>query len=91
MSVSWNQGIAVRSLAAASRWRNPAEHDLLVAECLASAADGDVAAYFDLGVVYSTGGQGVACDLIEAHKWFNLGAASRPREAASAAPTFPKR
>jgi len=48
--------------------------DLLVASCLAAAAQGDISAYYDLGVAYSTGSHGVDCDLIEAHKWFNLAA-----------------
>lgn len=48
--------------------------DVMVATCLAAAAQGDVSALFDLGVAYSTGSHGVACDLIEAHKWFNLAA-----------------
>jgi TPR repeat protein len=48
--------------------------DIVVARCLAAAAVGDVGSYFDLGVVFSTGGHGIACDLIEAHKWFNLAA-----------------
>jgi TPR repeat protein len=48
--------------------------DLLVASCLAAAAQGDTTAYFDLGVAYSTGSHGIGCDLIEAHKWFNLAA-----------------
>lgn len=56
--------------------------DILVANCLAAASQGDIAACFDLGVAYSTGSHGVACDLIEAHKWFNL-AASRGHEEAS--------
>jgi len=56
--------------------------DLLVAECLAAAAAGDTTAYFDLGVIYSTGGHGVAADLVDAHKWFNL-AASRGHEEAA--------
>jgi len=60
---------------------DPATHDLIVAECLAAAANGDMAAYFDLGVVFSTGGNGVDCDLIEAHKWFNLAAISGHEEA----------
>ena len=47
---------------------------MLVARCLADAAKGSVSAYFDLGVAFSTGGHGVDCDLIEAHKWFNLAA-----------------
>jgi hypothetical protein len=48
--------------------------DLLVASCLAAAAAGDLSAYFDLGVAYSTGSHGAPIDLIEAHKWFNLAA-----------------
>ena len=55
--------------------------DLLVAECLAAAAQGDISAYFDLGVAFSTGGHGIACDMIEAHKWFNLAAVSGHEEA----------
>jgi TPR repeat protein len=58
-----------------------AARNLLVAECLAAAADGDTAAYFDLGVAFSTGSHGVACDLIEAHKWFNLAAVKGHAEA----------
>ena len=48
--------------------------DLHLARCLAAAAAGDTDAYYDLGVAYSTGSHGVASDLIEAHKWFNLAA-----------------
>ncbi len=63
-------------------WIQPVDHatatatdtDLLVATCLAAAASGDVSAYFDLGVAFSTGSHGAAVDLIEAHKWFNLAA-----------------
>lgn len=55
---------------------------LLVAQCLAAAAQGDIIAYFDLGVAFSTGSHGAPCDLIEAHKWFNL-AASKGHEEAS--------
>lgn len=50
--------------------------DMLVARCLAAAAKGNISAYFDLGVAFSTGSHGVECDLIEAHKWFNLAAVS---------------
>ncbi len=39
---------------------------------LAAAASGDSRAYFELGVLYSTGSAGTAVDLVEAHKWFNL-------------------
>lgn len=56
--------------------------DLLVAKCLAAAARADTSAYFDLGVVFSTGGHGVDADLIEAHKWFNLAAVQGHEEAA---------
>ena len=54
---------------------------LLVASCLAAAAQGEISAYYDLGVAYSTGSHGVSCDLIEAHKWFNLAAVSGHAEA----------
>ena len=56
--------------------------DMLLAKCLAAAAQGDESAYFDLGVAFSTGSHGGACDLIEAHKWFNLAAAGGSEEAA---------
>ncbi|MDE1468560.1 hypothetical protein [Aurantiacibacter sp. D1-12] len=56
--------------------------DMLVARCLTAAADGDINAYYDLGVAFSTGSHGVECDMVEAHKWFNL-AASKGHEAAS--------
>ena len=56
--------------------------DMLVAHCLAAAAQGDASAFYDLGVAYSTGSHGVGCDLIEAHKWFNLAAARGHEEAA---------
>lgn len=56
--------------------------DLLVASCLAAAANGDSNALFDLGVAYSTGSHGVECDMIEAHKWFNLAAVGGHEEAA---------
>ena len=55
--------------------------DLVVARCLAAAAAGDTSAYFDLGVAFSTGSHGVECDLIEAHKWFNLAAVAGHAEA----------
>ena len=55
--------------------------DLLVASCLAAASQGDISAYYDLGVAYSTGSHGVDCDLVEAHKWFNLAAVSGNAEA----------
>lgn len=70
-------------------WTMPAdftpadEHttDVLVASCLAAAAQGDTNAYFDLGVAFSTGSHGAPCDLIEAHKWFNLAAVAGHEDA----------
>ncbi|WP_226795700.1 hypothetical protein [Altererythrobacter sp. CC-YST694] len=56
--------------------------DRLVASRLTAAAAGDVNAYFDLGVAFSTGSHGAECDLIEAHKWFNLAAVQGHEEAA---------
>jgi len=53
----------------------------LIATCLAAAAAGDENAYFDLGVAFSTGSHGAQCDLVEAHKWFNLAAVSGHEEA----------
>ena len=56
--------------------------NLTIAAFLADAAAGDIAALFNLGVAYSTGSSGAQCDLIEAHKWFNL-AASKGKTAAA--------
>ncbi|MFN4113786.1 MAG: hypothetical protein ACK4GD_07575 [Sphingomonadaceae bacterium] len=56
--------------------------DLMVASCLAAAAQGDMEAYYDLGVAFSTGSHGAPCDLVEAHKWFNLAALGGHEEAA---------
>lgn len=46
----------------------------LIDSRLADAARGDIDAYYDLGMVYSSGAAGIGIDLIEAHKWFNLAA-----------------
>jgi hypothetical protein len=48
----------------------------LIESRLADASQGSSNAYFDLGVIYSTGSDDVEVDLIEAHKWFNLAALS---------------
>jgi TPR repeat protein len=48
----------------------------LIESRLTEASQGSNNAYFDLGVIYSTGSEGVDVDLIEAHKWFNLAALS---------------
>jgi len=49
---------------------------------LAAASQGQVGACFDLGVAFSIGSNGATCDLIEAHKWFNLAAARGHEDAA---------
>ena len=46
----------------------------LIESRIADAVRGNVHALYELGVAYSTGSGGVAVDLIEAHKWFNLAA-----------------
>ena len=43
---------------------------------IAGAQRGDSAAYFDLGMAYSSGSGGIGVDLVQAHKWFNLAALS---------------
>ena len=48
----------------------------LIESRIADAARGNTDAYYDLGIAYSTGTEGVDVDLIEAHKWFNLAALS---------------
>jgi uncharacterized protein len=70
-----------KSKLAASQPAASADDDMLVANCLAAAAQGDITAYYDLGIAFSTGSHGVDCDLVEAHKWFNLAAVSGHEEA----------
>ena len=55
----------------------------LIESRMRDAARGNPNAYYELGMVYSSGAQGVDIDLIEAHKWFNL-AAVAGNEAAQA-------
>lgn len=47
---------------------------------LTEAAAGDAQARHALGIVYSCGSFGIAIDLIEAHKWFNLAALAGSEE-----------
>jgi len=56
--------------------------DLYLARRLAAAAAGEPEAYYDLGVIYSTGTHGVSSALVAAHKWFNLAAVAGHEEAA---------
>ncbi|MCA1750050.1 MAG: hypothetical protein ABR601_07325 [Parasphingopyxis sp.] len=48
--------------------------NFLIESRLRDAARGNMDAYYELGIVYSTGSEGAEVDLIEAHKWFNLAA-----------------
>lgn len=81
MAQAWIKLVSSDDSASVSAQTNEAG-DLLVATCLAAAANGDNSALFDLGVAFSTGSHGVACDMIEAHKWFNLAAVGGHEEAA---------
>jgi len=60
-----------------------AAHDALVAQYMAAAEQGCSEALFDLGMVFSTGAHGMAVDLVEAHKWFNLAAVGGQESAAN--------
>jgi len=53
----------------------------LIESRLRAAARGDMRAYYDLGMIYSTGSGGGAIDLVEAHKWFNLAAVAGSEDA----------
>ncbi|MEZ0242226.1 MAG: hypothetical protein ACAH11_02545 [Sphingomonas sp.] len=48
----------------------------LIESRLRDAARGDADACYDLGMVYSSGSDGIDIDMIEAHKWFNIAAMS---------------
>jgi len=74
-------GWAGNTSAAGSKPANCGEADMFLAQCLAAAADGDRAAYYELGIAFSTGTNGMSCDLVEAHKWFNLAAVGGHEEA----------
>lgn len=52
-----------------------ASGETMLGAWLAEAGMGEARACYDLGVAFSTGSNGAPCDLIEAHKWFNLAAA----------------
>ena len=41
---------------------------------LQRALQGEAEAFYELGVAYAAGREGVGIDLIQAHKWFNLAA-----------------
>ncbi len=58
------------------------EAGAIIARCLAAYENGSIDALYDLGVAFSTGSHGTVCDLIEAHKWFNIAASKGHEEAA---------
>ncbi len=58
-----------------------ASTEKLVCQCLSAYFDGDEEALFELGCAFSTGSRGALCDLVEAHKWFNLAASKGHEEA----------
>ena len=82
MAQTWIKLVSETETSAPASMGDSAATDTLVATCLAAAAAGDMDALFDLGVAYSTGSHGAPCDLIEAHKWFNLAAVGGHEEAA---------
>ncbi|TKD50441.1 SEL1-like repeat protein [Sphingomonas baiyangensis] len=53
----------------------------LVESRLMDAVRGDANAAYDLGMVFSSGAEGMSVDLIEAHKWFNIAAMTGRRDA----------
>ncbi len=55
--------------------------DAIISTCLARYEQGSIDALYDLGVAFSTGSQGLACDMIEAHKWLNIAASKGHEEA----------
>ena len=66
----------------AGRIDQSGEGEATIAEYLGAFAKGSVDALYDLGVAFSTGSHGVTCDMIEAHKWFNIAASKGHEEAA---------
>lgn len=53
----------------------------LIESRMRDAVRGDAQACYELGIVYSSGADGVDVDLIEAHKWFNIAAMGGSSEA----------
>lgn len=82
MGHAWIKLVAEGSTSLAGRGPDDEAAEALVATCLAAAAQGATDAFFDLGIAFSTGSHGVQCDMIEAHKWFNLAAVAGHDQAA---------
>ena len=66
----------------AGRIEQTAEAHDFIEESLAAYRGGCDEALYGLGVAFSTGSRGCACDLVEAHKWFNIAASMGHEEAA---------
>lgn len=58
-----------------------ASRKFLLESRLRDAPSGDAEARYQLGIAYSCGTSGLAVDLVEAHKWFNLAALAGSLEA----------
>ncbi|WP_435200254.1 hypothetical protein [Qipengyuania sp. 902] len=66
----------------AGRIEQGAEATSLIARSLEAYVNGKIDALYALGVAFSTGSHGCICDMIEAHKWFNIAASKGHEEAA---------
>ena len=66
----------------AGRIEQGAAANSLIARSLEAYANGNIDALYALGVAFSTGSHGCNCDMIEAHKWFNIAASKGHEEAA---------
>jgi len=73
--------ISASDTASAANVSRETSGDAALGRWLVAAAAGQAGACCDLGVAFSTGSNGEPCDLIEAHKWFNLAAARGHQEA----------
>ena len=65
----------------AGRIEQSPEAASLIARSLEAYTKGNIDALYALGVAFSTGSHGCACDMIEAHKWFNIAASKGHEEA----------
>lgn len=75
--------IELRSIAGdAGIVRQDADADAVIARHLADHCRGDGDALYALGIAYSTGSNGLSCDMVEAHRWLNIAAAAGHAEAA---------
>ena len=66
----------------AGRIEQSGEAAAFVNESISAYENGCDESLYGLGVAFSTGSRGCACDLVEAHKWFNIAASMGHEEAA---------